>query len=113
SDDSRWQARRHSAHHPEVNECAHSGGDDRKIIGLMLTGNRLKVHVVTCILGALALSVSCTQDTAPATVQPRRPYFSVETYFKAEADRLQKSAPLVTKTVNKNGEQETHAVRIS
>jgi len=46
-------------------------------------------------------------------VQPRRPYFSVETYFKAEADRLQKSAPLVTKTVNKNGEQETHAVRIS
>lgn len=74
--------------------------------------NRIKMCAFGCIAAIVAIAGSCTDTEPPVTAQAQPPYFSLETYFKAEAARLQKLAPPVSKTVNKNGAQETHTVEI-
>lgn len=66
----------------------------------------------SCIAGIVAIAGSCTDGEPAATAQTGRSYFSLETYFKAEAARLQKLSRPISKTVNKNGQQETHTVQI-
>ncbi len=65
---------------------------------------------------ALLLSVmSCTgtgQVSDARTVTDSPAYFSLAKYFDSEAQRLHLRNRLVTKTVSKNGERESHAIRI-
>ncbi|MGK6353216.1 hypothetical protein [Parapedobacter sp. DT-150] len=65
-----------------------------------------------CSAGAiLAWSLSC----APPDVEGIRqtaPYFSLENYFRQEAERLDRQAPQIHKTVSKNGEAESRDIRI-
>ncbi|WP_353183097.1 hypothetical protein [Parapedobacter lycopersici] len=65
-------------------------------------------------MGILLFAVtSCSSPgSQPAATAPVTAYFSLEQYFKAEAERLQQASPEIKKTVVKSGTEETRNVRI-
>lgn len=66
--------------------------------------------VLSTVLVAAGCSSSGTD--APKEAVAGTPYFSIETYFQAEAQRLQDQSPLVHKTVMKNEETEERELTI-
>ncbi|MBK1441986.1 hypothetical protein JHJ32_18455 [Parapedobacter sp. ISTM3] len=76
----------------------------------MVQRNRIFSASLLCAFSVWV--ISCTGSADVQSDSQTSPYFGLEAYFNSEATRLQERAPTVTKTVSKNGETETHDVRI-
>lgn len=64
---------------------------------------------LACVI--LAWSLSCASPDVK-DIRQIAPYFSLESYFRQEAERLELQTPQIQKTVSKNGEVESRNIRI-
>jgi len=74
---------------------------------------RIRIAFFCLGFSGLAALVSCSDGAAGHVATQGAPFFQLDSFFRKETDRLTALAPTVTKTVARNGEQETKRVVIS
>lgn len=82
-------------------------------IGLDKLWNWACLLLLTCACSSETNSVNTTTTSSSATDHIGNPYFSLESYFSGEIDRLTSLDNPVKKTVSINGETESQTLRIS